>query len=107
MQYLLLALAIAAELFATLCLRASAGLSRPWPTAGAAVGYAVAFWLLSAVLVRGMPVGVAYAIWSACGVAAVALLAWWLFGETLTWMQGGGLLLIIVGVVALELGGAH
>lgn len=43
-------------------------------------GYVAAFWLLSVVLVRGMPVGVAYAIWSAFGVATVALLASWLFG---------------------------
>lgn len=105
--YAILALAIAAELFATLCLRASSGLSRALPTVGAVVGYVAAFWLLSVVLVRGMPVGVAYAIWSAFGVATVALLAWWLFGESLTLVQGGGLVLIIVGVVALELGGAH
>jgi small multidrug resistance pump len=105
-QWLLLLLAISAELFATLCLRASAGFSRPLPSVGAAVGYGVAFWLLSVVLVRGMPVGVAYAIWSALGVATVALLAWWLFGESLTAVQIGGLVLIIAGVVALELGGA-
>jgi small multidrug resistance pump len=105
--YLILALAIATELFATMCLRASEGLSKALPTVGAAGGYLVAFWLLSMALVRGMPVGVAYAIWSAVGVACVALLGWWLFGEKLTPVQGGGLLLIVVGVVALELGGAH
>jgi small multidrug resistance pump len=106
-QYLILTLAIAAELFATLCLRASAGFSRPWPSLGSVVGYGAAFWLLSLVLVRGMPVGVAYAIWSALGVATVALLAWWIFGESLTLLQGGGLVLIIIGVVTLELGGTH
>jgi small multidrug resistance pump len=105
-HYLILLMAIAAELFATLCLRASVGFSRPLPSVGAVAGYAAAFWLLSQVLVRGMSVGVAYAIWSALGVAAVALLAWWLFGESLTLVQSGGLVLIVVGVVALELGGA-
>ncbi len=107
MQYALLSLAIAAELFATLCLRASAGFSRPLPSIGSVLGYAISFWLLSIVLVRGMPVGVAYAIWSAVGVATVALLAWWLFDERITAVQGAGLVLIIAGVVALELGGAH
>ncbi|MBY9075359.1 QacE family quaternary ammonium compound efflux SMR transporter [Nocardioides sp. WL0053] len=107
MVYLLLALAIAAELFATMCLRASDGFTRLSPSAGAVLGYAAAFWLLSLVLVRGVPVGVAYAIWAAVGVAAVAALGWWLFDERLTLVQGGGLLLIVVGVVALELGGAH
>jgi len=107
MQYAILAVAIAAELFATLCLRASNGFSRPLPTLGAVIGYAGAFWLLALLLDRGMPVGVAYAVWSAFGVATVALLAWWLYGESLTPVQGGGLILIIAGVAALELGGAH
>lgn len=107
MLYVILVVAIAAELFATMCLRASEGLSRLLPSLGAAGGYAVAFWLLSMALVRGMPVGVAYAIWSAVGVAAVAVLGWWLFDERLTPVQGGGLALIIIGVAALELGGTH
>lgn len=107
MQYGILAVAIAAEVFATLCLRASSGFSKPLPTVGAVIGYVAAFWLLALVLDRGMPVGVAYAVWSAFGVATVALLAWWLFGESLTLVQGGALILIIAGVVALELGGAH
>jgi small multidrug resistance pump len=105
--YLILALAIAAELFATMCLRASDGLSRLLPSLGAAAGYALAFWLLSMALVRGMPVGVAYAIWSAVGLSAVAVLGWWLFDEHLTLVQSGGLVLIVAGVVALELGGGH
>ena len=107
MLYLILVLAIAAELFATMCLRASEGLSRLLPSLGAAGGYAVAFWLLSMALVRGMPVGVAYAIWSAVGLSAVALLGWWLFDEHLTLVQSGGLVLIVVGVVALEVGGTR
>jgi small multidrug resistance pump len=105
--YVLLALAIVAELFATLCLRASEGFSRPLPGIGSVAGYVLSFWLLSVVLARGMPVGIAYAIWSAIGVATVALLGWWLFEESLTLVQGGGLVLIVAGVVALELGGAR
>lgn len=107
MVYAILVLAIAAELFATMCLRASEGFARPLPSIGAAAGYAAAFWLLSLALVRGMPVGVAYGIWAAVGVAAVALLGWLLFDEGLTLVQGGGLVLIIAGVLALELGGAR
>ena len=107
MVYLILALAIAAELFGTMCLRASEGFARPLPSVGAVAGYAAAFWLLSMVLVRGMPVGVAYGIWAAVGVATVALLGWWIFGEGLTLVQAGGLVLVVAGVLALELGGAH
>lgn len=83
------------------------GLSKPLPTVGSVLGYVAAFWLLAAVLERGMPVGVAYAIWSASGVAIVTVFAWWLFGESLGPVQIGGLVMIIAGVVALELGGAH
>lgn len=107
MHYVFLGMAIAVEVFATLSLRASDGFTRLLPSLGAAAGYAAAFWLLSLALVRGLPVGVAYAIWAAVGVAAVALLAWWLFGESLTVIQGLGLVLVIAGVVALEVGGAH
>lgn len=105
MVYLILGLAIATELFGTLCLRASDGFTRVLPSVGAVAGYSVSFWLLSIVLVRGMPVGVAYAIWSAVGVATVALLGWWFFDESLTLVQAAGLGLIVVGVAALELGG--
>lgn len=107
MSYLILAAAIGFELFATMSLRASEGFTRALPALGAVGGYALSFWLLSVVLVRGMPVGVAYAIWSAVGVATVALLGWWFFGESLTLVQAGGLGLIIVGVATLELGGVQ
>jgi small multidrug resistance pump len=53
-----------------------------------------------------MPVGIAYGVWSACGVALVALLAKVLFGESLTPVMIAGIVLIIAGVLTIELSGA-
>jgi small multidrug resistance pump len=51
-----------------------------------------------------MPVGVAYGIWAACGVALTALLAAVVFGDPLTWTMGLGVVLVIGGVLLVELG---
>ena len=71
------------------------------------VGYLASFWLLSLSLSLGMPVGIAYGIWSACGVALVAVIAKFVFGEPLTLLMGAGIALIIAGVVMVELVGAR
>lgn len=107
MGYLLLAGAILAEIIATLSLRASEGFSRLGFAVVVVVGYLAAFGLLSQALVRDVPLGVAYGIWAAVGVAAVAVLSIPLFGESLSRIQVGGLGLVIVGVVALQAGGAR
>jgi small multidrug resistance pump len=104
---LLLALAIAFEVAATTSLKLSEGFTRIVPSVIVVVGYATAFVLLSAALAGGMALGVAYAIWAAVGVALVAVIGAALFHESLTWVQVGGIGLVIGGVVALELGGAH
>lgn len=69
------------------------------------IGYAIAFLLLSQSLVRGMHLGVAYGLWSALGVALVAIIGVLFLGESLTWVQTGGIALLIAGVMALEMGG--
>jgi small multidrug resistance pump len=53
-----------------------------------------------------MPVGVAYGVWTACGVALVALVARFLFSEPLTWLMGAGIALIVAGVLTIEMSGA-
>lgn len=107
MGYVFLAGAIASEVVATLSLRASEGFSRLGFAAVVVVGYVVAFVLLSLTLTRGVPLGIAYGIWAAVGVAAVAVLSIPLFGEGLSAIQVGGLVLVVLGVVALEAGGSH
>lgn len=54
-----------------------------------------------------MQIGVAYGIWSAVGVAAIAIIGALFLDERLTLIQVGGIALVIIGVLALELGGQH
>lgn len=98
----LLAGAIGAEVTASLSLKAA--LDAPAWYVVVVVGYVASFVLLGLVLRAGMPLGVAYGVWGATGVAATALLSAVLFGEPLTPVMLGGLVLIIVGVLCVELG---
>jgi small multidrug resistance pump len=99
--------AILSEVFATISLRLSEGFSRLIPSVFVVVGYGVAFFALSQALVRGLPVGVAYGTWAALGVTLVAIIGAVFLGESLTAVQIGGLVMVIGGVLALELGAAH
>ncbi|WP_320669834.1 DMT family transporter [Patulibacter defluvii] len=107
MGYLFLAAAIVSEIAATLSLRASEGFSRAGFAVVVVVGYLAAFTLLTLALQRGLPLGVAYGVWAAIGIASVAVLSIPLFGETLSALQIGGIALVITGVVAIEAGGSH
>ncbi|AXK46505.1 DMT family transporter [Brachybacterium saurashtrense] len=106
MSWMLLSGAILAEVAGTLSLRVAATGRRRWYLP-VAVGYLLAFALLSAALAAGMPLGVAYGIWAAVGIVATALLSRLLFREALTPVMLAGMGLIAVGVLLVELGGAH
>ena len=105
--WLYLAGAISTEVTATMCLRASDGFSKLGFTAVVVVGYIATFWLFSQSLQNGMSLGVAYGVWSGIGVATVAVLGRLIFGEGLSPTTVGGIALIIVGVVVVQLGGTH
>ena len=104
MTWLLLAAAIVTEVAATLSLRASEGLRKKRWIAPVAVFYIAAFSLLTIALAQGMPVGIAYGIWAASGVALTAIGARVFFKERLTWRMTAGIALIAVGVLVIELG---
>jgi small multidrug resistance pump len=101
-----LAGAILIEVVATLSLRASDGFRRKVWIAPVVVGYLASFYLLWLSLSLGMPVGIAYGIWTACGVALVAVIARFLFQEPLTWVMALGIALIVAGVLTIEMVGA-
>lgn len=106
MQYLLLFGAIVAEVVGTLSLRVAAN-GRSGFYAVVALGYGLAFTMLLGSLRLGMPLGVAYGIWAAAGVALTAVASRYLFGEPLTRRMIGGIGLIMVGVMLIELGAGH
>ena len=104
--YLYLLAAIAAEVFATSTIKSTEGFSRLWPTLACAAGYIISFAALSQA-VKGVQVGVAYAIWSGLGTAAIVAIGAAFLGEPLTVTKVTGMALIIAGVVTLNLGGSH
>jgi small multidrug resistance pump len=105
-MWLALAGAILIEVVATLSLRASDGFRKRAWIIPVVLGYLVSFYLLWISLSLGMPVGVAYGVWTACGVALVAVIARFLFSEPLTWLMGLGIALIVAGVLTIEMTGA-
>jgi small multidrug resistance pump len=103
---LLLVAAIAVEVVSTALLPRAEGFTNPLWTAAVLSGYAVSIWLL-AIVVRTLPVSVAYAVWSGLGTALVAVIGYLFLGEQLGWVKSLSLSLIVVGVIGLNLAGAH
>ncbi|MFL6171820.1 MAG: DMT family transporter [Marmoricola sp.] len=102
----LLAVAIGVEVAATALLPKAQGFSDPTWSAVVVAGYGLSIWLL-ALVVRSMPVSVAYAVWAGVGTAVVAVIGVAFLGESMSWVKAGSLALIIAGVVGLNLVAAH
>lgn len=94
--------AIVAEVFATTALKASNGFERLVPSALSILGYCVSFYLLSQVM-KTIPTGVVYAIWSGVGIVLISLAAWLLQGQKLDFAAMAGMALIVLGVVVIQL----
>jgi small multidrug resistance pump len=100
--YVSLAIAITAEIIATSALKASDGFTRLLPSAIVVIGYGAAFYFLSQTL-GSIPIGLAYAIWSGVGIAAISLIGWLFFKQALDLPAIAGIVLIIAGVVIINL----
>ena len=104
--FLLLGVAIVIEVCATALLPKAEGFTNAgWATVVLA-GYGLSIWMLT-VVVKQMPVSVAYAVWAGAGTALVAVVGLLFLGEHLTWVKAGSLALIVAGVVGLNLAGTH
>lgn len=97
-----MALAILAEAVATTALKMSEQFTRLLPSAVVVVGYAAAFYFLSLSL-RTIPVGVAYAVWSAVGIVLITVVGAVMFRQVPDLPAIAGMLLIIAGVVVINL----
>jgi small multidrug resistance pump len=102
MHYVYLGIAIVAEVIATSSLKAAAEFTRLLPSIVVVIGYAVAFYCLSLSL-RVIPVGIAYAIWSALGVVLVCIAGAMFYGQLLDTPALVGIALIIAGVLVINL----
>lgn len=109
MGYLFLALAIASEVVATTFLKFTSGegatfANRWWAYLIVVVGYVASFAMLALTLQKGVPLGIAYAVWGGVGIVLVTIISWLVFKEFLSWVQIAGIVLVIGGVLLLELG---
>ena len=98
----MLVTAIGAEVAATALLPRAAGFTDLGWSAVVLSGYLLSIWLL-AVVVRTMPVSMAYAVWSGLGTASVAVIGYIWLGESMSWAKAASLAMIVVGVVGLNL----
>lgn len=101
-HWVLLGIAIVAEVIGTSFLKASDGFTRLWPSAVVVFSYCIAFYFLALTL-KTMPVGIAYAVWAGAGIALIALIGWVVFGQALDLPAAIGISLIVAGIVVLQL----
>lgn len=100
--YLLLGVAIVCEVIGSSFLLKSQGFTRLLPSAMVIVLFSVAFFLLSHV-VKTIPLGVAYAIWSGVGIILTAVIGYIFFKQSLDAAAMIGMLMIISGVLVIHL----
>lgn len=104
MPFVLLGLAIAFEVTATLAVRASEGFTRLGPSVIVVAGYLISFVFMARAL-TSLNVGPVYAIWSALGTIGAFAGGVLLFDEPVRPLTIAGAVIIVLGVVVMNLGG--
>ncbi len=102
MPYLILLVAVAFETIGTTALQASQQFTRAGPSIIVVGAYAVSFFLLGWVL-KFLPVGVAYAMWSGLGIVMIALIGLAVFGQRLDLPALLGMAMILGGILVIHL----
>ncbi|MFH1477003.1 MAG: multidrug efflux SMR transporter [Verrucomicrobiota bacterium] len=102
MGYVYLFFAIVAEIVGTSALKASHQFTKLVPSIMVFIGYGAAFCLLSLVL-KTIPVGIAYAIWCGVGIVFITLIGIFFFKERLDIPAFIGIGLIIAGVLVINI----
>ena len=100
-HWLALSIAIVAEVAATTALKSTAEFTRFWPSVLVFAGYGIAFYYMT-ISMRGLPLGIMYAIWAGVGIVLVALLGWVVYRQALDLPAMAGIALIITGVVVIN-----
>ncbi len=102
MVYFYLALAVISETIATSALKATEEFTRFWPSVIVLVGYGAAFYLMTVVM-RTLPIGITYAIWSGVGIILVSLIGFVWYKQTIDLPGVIGIVLIVAGVAVIYL----
>lgn len=101
MTYLYLVLAIIAEVVATTALKATEGFTQLVPSIVVVCGYGLAFYFLSLIL-KTLPIGITYAMWSGLGIVLVAIVAIFIYKQVPDIPAIIGMGLIVLGVVIIQ-----
>ena len=101
MGYLYLTIAIITEVVATSALKESDGFSKLVPSMVVVVGYCASFYFLGLVL-KTIPIGVAYAIWAGLGIVLITIVGAVIFGQKMDIPAIIGIALITSGVIVLR-----
>ena len=101
MGILYLLIAIFFEVMATSMLKFSDGFDNKQFMALSILGYGISFYFLSIVL-KTMPIGIAYAIWSGFGIVAITIIGFAVFGQKLEPAELVGIILIVIGVIIIH-----
>ncbi|RJG42030.1 DMT family transporter [Motilimonas pumila] len=101
MGYWYLAIAIGAEVIATMALKASDGFSQHAYSAVCVIGYIIAFYFLSLVL-KTIPVGIAYAIWAGMGIFLISSLSAVVYKQIPDVAAMVGMAFILAGVIIIN-----
>ena len=101
-NWLILFIAIVAEVIATSALKSSEGFTKPIASIVVVLGYMIAFYCLSLTL-KTILVGIAYAVWSGVGIVLITTVAWIVFDQKLDVWGIIGIVLIMSGVLVLNL----
>jgi len=102
MAYLYLATAIVCEVVATSALKASAEFTKLVPSLLVICGYGAAFYFMTLVL-RTLPLGITYAIWSGCGIVLVSIAGVFLYKQLPDIPAIIGMGLIVSGILVIHI----
>lgn len=106
MAWVYLFMAIVLEIAGTVSMKLSNGFTKVLPSVLMIICYLLAFSSLNMSL-KQVPVSVAYAIWSGLGTAAIAVIGYFAFQESMSFLKVGSIVLIILGVIGLNIGGGE
>ena len=95
--YLLIGVAVIAEVFGDSMMKLSNGFQRKLPLVGTVVGYGIAFYLIAQAL-EHLPLGPVYAAWTGLGIALTAVVGAVVWKEGFNVKKALGLAAIIGGV---------
>jgi len=100
--YWYLFIAIITEVIATCSLKAAEGFTKPLASLVVIIGYCASFYCLS-IVIKTLPVGIVYAIWTGCGVILVGLAGVFILKQTIDLPAMVGMGLIVSGVIVIQL----